>query len=225
MNLRNFYRSSVLAIAVGGSLLTLGVGLRTSLQPRPTVAKISLPQTVPLRGWQPTQSSSLLPEGSALLKPISSRVYQYRNAQKWELEIQAYYLDANKADIQDFLQNYTTLPARPQISYQLNIGMIALIPAQHRLYLSACINPNGPSTVTADQYLRAKLISDKNLSWFKDWLWGRAPLLDQRCLWSHLSVPLRSPSDRQEAQVVLQEAWRNWYAWTQTQFFKQQATL
>lgn len=220
MSLRNYYRSSILAIALGGSLLTLGFGLQTALQPRPTVAEITLPETVPLTGWQLIQSSPLLPEGSALLKPISSRVYQYRNVQGGELEVQAYYLDANKADIEDFLKNYTTLPSRPQISYQLNIGAIALIPAQHRMYLSACINPQGPSTVTADQYLRAKLLSGKTFSWFKDWLWGRANLLDQRCLWSHLSVPLRSPSANQEAQLVLQEAWRNWFEWTQAKFFK-----
>lgn len=220
MSLWDHYRSSILAIAFAGTLLALGAGLKTSLQPRPTVAEMPLPATVPLKGWQLTHSSPLTPEGSALLKPISSRVYRYRNAQGWELEAQAYYLDANKADIQDFLQNYTQLSASPQISHQLNMGAIALIPTQNRVYLSACIHPQGSSTVTADHYLRTKLLSGKSVDWFKDWLWGQASLLDQRCLWSHLSVPLRSPSASQEAQIVLQQAWRNWFEWTQSQFFQ-----
>ncbi|MEB3310443.1 MAG: cyanoexosortase A system-associated protein [Snowella sp.] len=221
MSLWDHYRSSVLAIACGGTLLALGWGLKTSLQPRPTVAEMALPKTVPLAGWQQTQSYPLMAEGSALLKPISSRAYQYRHPQGWDLEIQAYYLDASQADIHDFLQTYTTLSSTPQISHQPHIGAIAVLPTPNRVYLSACINPQGPSTVTADQYLRVKLISGKTLSWFKDWLWGRAPLLDQRCLWSHLSIPLRSPSDTKNAQKILEKAWHRWFEWTQTEAFKE----
>ena len=220
MNYQRYYRPSLLAIALGGSLLALVWGIKTPLLSRPTVATFDFPEKVPLSGWKQWASKPLDFPSSNDLTPIASKTYQYRSLDGSTLDIQMRYLKTAKADIPSLWREYSRLPPTPQIFNQPGIGAIAWTTYQNRLYLSACINPEGPSTVTADQYLRTKLVTGKNLDWFGAWLWGRADLLDQRCLWSHLSLALgsqrtvtRSPLENQEPHQVLQTVGKSWFEW------------
>jgi hypothetical protein len=123
------------------------------------------------------------------------------------------YLNTAKADIPTLLREYTKDPPVTQITHQEGVGAIALITHPDRMYLSACINPQGPSTVTTDQYLRTKLVTGKNLNWFLAWLGGKENLLDQRCLWSHLSLSRGSLLENQNSPKILQDAWKSWFEW------------
>jgi cyanosortase A-associated protein len=211
MNHWNFYRPSVLAIALGGTMLALFWGIRTPLLSRPTVAPFTFPEKVPLSGWKQVTSNALDFPNSHELTAIASRSYQYRSPDGLTLNIQMRYLNTGKADIPNLLHEYTEDPPIAQITHQEGVGAIALGHHQDSLYLSACINPQGPSTVTADQFLRTKLVTGKNGDWFLAWLWGQSNLLDQRCLWSHLSLPVQSRN--QNSQKILQDAWQSWFKW------------
>ncbi len=220
----DLYRPSFLAIALGGTILAFGWGIKTPLLPRPTVAAFTFPEKIPLSRWKQISSTPLVPPNSTKIIPIASKAYQYRSSRGLILNIQMRYLNASKADIPNLLNEYTTIPSSPKISHQPGIGAIALITHKDRLYLSACINPEGPTTATADQYLRTKLTTGKNLDWFLAWLGGRANLLDQRCLWSHLSVSPRSPIETLETQKTLQAAWKDWFEWWKINFPSQDQT-
>jgi cyanosortase A-associated protein len=48
---------------------------------------------------------------------------------------------------------------------------------------------------------------------------GQEGLKDRRCLWAHLSVPLKNSSP-EAAYQVLEKAWFSWYQWWQPRFPK-----
>jgi cyanosortase A-associated protein len=50
-------------------------------------------------------------------------------------------------------------------------------------------------------------------------LLGQEALLDKRCLWVYLSIPLRNSSP-EEAYKTLEQAWFSWYQWWQPRFPK-----
>lgn len=211
MNHWKFYRPSVLAIALGGTMVALFWGIKTPLLSRPTVAPFTFPETVPLSGWKQVRSNALNFPNSHELTAIASRSYQYISPDGLTLNIQMRYLNTSKADIPTLLSEYTEGPPISQITHQEGVGAIALGNDQERSYLSACINPQGPSTVTADQFLRTKLVTGKDYNWFFGWLRGKSNLLDQRCLWSHLTLSRRG--ENQNSPKVLQEASQTWFNW------------
>ena len=195
----NFYRPSLLAIALGGTIVALFWGIKTPLLSRPTVAPFTFPEKVPLSGWKQVRSHALKFPSSNELTPIASRSYQYLSPDGLTLNIQMRYLNTAKADIPNLLRKYIGDTSISQITHQ------------DRSYLSSCINPQGPSTVTSDQFLQTKLVTGKNLNGFLGWLWGKSNLLDQRCLWSHLTLSV--PSGNQNSQKTLQNAGQSWFKW------------
>ena len=207
----NFYRPSLLAIALGGTMVALFWGIKTPLLSRPTVAPFTFPEKVPLSGWKQVRSHALEFPSSNELTPIASRSYQYLSPDGLTLNIQMRYLNTAKADIPNLLRKYIGDTSISQITHQEGMGAIALGNHQNRSYLSACINPQGPSTVTSDQFLQTKLVTGKNLNGFLGWLWGKSNLLDQRCLWSHLTLSV--PSGNQNSQKTLQNAGQSWFKW------------
>ena len=106
MKHRNFYRPSVLAIALGGTMVALFWGIKTPLLSRPTVAPFTFPEKVPLSGWKQVRSHALEFPSSNDLTPIASRSYQYLSPDGLTLNIQMRYLNTAKADIPNFLREY-----------------------------------------------------------------------------------------------------------------------
>ena len=211
MNHWNFYRPSLLAIALGGTIVALFWGIKTPLLFRPTVMPFTFPEQIPLSGWKQVRSHALNFPSSNELIPIASRSYQYLSPDGLTLTIQMRYLNTAKADIPKLLREYIEDSSITQITHQEGVGAIALGNHQDRSYLSACINPQGPSTVTSDQFLQTKLVAGKTLNGFLGWLWGKSNLLDQRCLWSHLT--LSRQGENQNSPKILQKAWQTWFNW------------
>ena len=55
----NFYRPSLLVIALGGTIVALFWGIKTPLLSRPTVAPFTFPKQVPLSGWKQVRSHEI----------------------------------------------------------------------------------------------------------------------------------------------------------------------
>jgi cyanosortase A-associated protein len=219
MNVWDKGRLPCLFVVLAGSLAALGWGINTPLQPRPTVAAFSFPAIVPLTGWQQLGSSPLPIPTYEKLIPIASKVYQYRQDGR-VLEIEMRYLTATKGDIPQFLHWYKSIEQTPaaKIERQPGIGYHLFFVHQNKAYLSSCIHPQGESTVDGKQYLKTKLLSSGNPRQLWGWLVGQKTLFDQRCLWSHLSLPLTEPSQPEKTHQILKEVWLPWADWWQKNF-------
>ncbi|MDJ0689938.1 MAG: cyanoexosortase A system-associated protein [Xenococcaceae cyanobacterium MO_188.B32] len=96
------------------------------------------------------------------------------------------------------------------IIYYLYFGSYGILIHQDQLHLSSCITPQGSSIVSKtnfyQNYPAFQLLSDRLVFW----LLGEKPIVENVCLWSHLSIPI-SDSSPEKAYLTLENVWFSWY--------------
>ena len=209
-------RISLLGVTLGGVLLVLGkVTLYPALSSR-IVTPFVFPTAVPLTKWQPLQSHPLVDQTAKHPTYLSGRRYQYIQ-DNIQLDIEMRYLVDTDGDVKAFLNTYTSIRSFPMLRQQEGVGFYSLFTYQRKAYLSSCINPYGGSTVTDNQFKQNRNTYDVRLSRLLSWLLGQEKLKDERCLWTHLSVPLRYSSPEPSYQL-LESTWFSWYQWWRPRF-------
>lgn len=210
-------RMLLLVLTFGGAIFVLGKAIVT---PKATKAQFSsrLPATVPLAAWQAVSSTTLPPMPEA----IAGQQYEYRRQQQ-SLTVQMRYMPED-GDVNRFLFAYTPIRQdnkRLVLKYQPTTGFYGVLPYQERAYLSACISPRGESTVTAQQFVQHLRVHTLTANRIWPWLSGKQSLLDRRCLWTLMSIPLAAKADPialDKAYKTLEEVWISWYRWWQPNF-------
>ncbi|MEB3123053.1 MAG: hypothetical protein VKL41_17755, partial [Snowella sp.] len=77
--------------------------------------------------------------------------------------------------------------------------------------LTACVNPQGKTTVTSPQFIRSLYISTSSSHIpLLNWLMGKALLNDQRCLLLEASIDSRSPDRDAQLMTVWTELVSYW---------------
>lgn len=210
-------RMVLFVLTFGSALFVLGKAIVTPKAATPQPSS-RLPTNVPLAGWQPISSKALQPIPEA----IAGQQYEYRRPQQ-SLTVQVRYM-LEDGDVSRFLFSYTPIRQdnkRLVLKYQPTIGFYGTMPYQERAYLSACITPRGESTVTAQQFVQNLRAHNLVPSRIWPWLSGQQSLLDRRCLWTLLSVPLPAKVDAialDNAHQTLEDVWVSWYRWWQPNF-------
>lgn len=213
----------VLAIAFGGSLIVLGksvvdpsIGRHSTFTfPEETLA-ISDGKKIAV-----TQLIDLGPVVSLANYTVGKRYqYTYNNL---PLDIEMRYMAGTNGDVPASIQNYTLigLPSSDltrNIHYLENIGFYTFFLARDRAYLSTCLNPQGESTVTHEQFARNLNASALQPGRIIPWLLGQLDLRDRRCLWVHMSVPLDNNTSPEVARKQLESFWISWYGWWKDRF-------
>lgn len=215
-------RISLLAVIFGSALFVLG---KTTLAPvagNSIVTSFVFPTGVPLSQWQLSLSRPL---ADPITKGPKSPGRHYRYIQKnISLDIDMRYIVDTHGNVKSFIEKYYSLPLSSGqlalvLRHQEGIGFHNLFADQQRAYLSTCINASGGSTVSASQFRRNRFIYDIRLSRLFPWLLGQGTIRDRRCLWAHLSVPLKN-SAPEDAYRILETAWFSWYQWWSPRFPK-----
>jgi cyanosortase A-associated protein len=212
-------RLSLLALTVGSFVAVLG---KVIAFPSQTIVEKppSYPETVPLQGWQWVNSTPLKPEKDL----PTGQQYEYRRDETLlKVETRSMLGDGN---ISRFLFVHTPIRAANvllQERYQRGIGFYGVLAHEGRAYLTACVNPRGKSTVKEQQFMQNRYTHDLNPRRILFWALGQEPLLDQRCLWTLMSVPLpeeakTTPTMTETAYKQLESAWFVWNPWWQSHF-------
>lgn len=207
-------RISLLAVIFGSVFFVL---VRTILAPsagNSTVTPFVFPTALPLPEWQPLESRPLAAPIAKSPHLLSGRHYRY--IQKGlPLDIEMRYIVNTGGDVRGFIHTYSSMPLSSSqllLRQQSGIGFYSLFTYQQRAYLDTCINPRGGSTVTEFQFTLNQYIYDLRLSRLLTWLLGRETARDWRCLWAHLSIPLKHFSQT-DAYQTLETVWVEWYKW------------
>ncbi|NJM68569.1 MAG: cyanoexosortase A system-associated protein [Acaryochloris sp. RU_4_1] len=168
------------------------------------------PTGIPLPGWQPS--------GSEELNEPSGHIYRY-GKDGHQLDLQMYYvIDANTN--QKYFRQYdptSTDVSTTIIQRENQQGFYRLSTEKNRAYLRACIDPQGRSTITYDQFIRNRYVNDLQFRRILPWILGQVTLRDHRCLWTHLSVPIQGTSP-DPAYEILEVAWVPWQRWWKSHF-------
>lgn len=174
---------------------------------------------VPLSDWQFVDS-----------KPISNseakfgQKYRYRK-EALSLTAEQYYM-VSDGNVSRYLFVYSpvhTANADMVIKFHPDVGHYGLVSYKGNAYLSACVNPRGHSTVTEQQFTQNRYTHDLKLSRIFPWMLGQASLLDYRCLWTLLTIPLKPDAGAnsltsEAAYKNLELAWFPWHQWWQSNF-------
>lgn len=222
------FRWQTVRIALLATLLvaSLGALARAAFGPNPNEIKAAgenydFPATVPLAAWQQVSTQSLAATNEEIPNP--GQRYQYRqNGQQLAVEVRyERYTDSN---ISRLINIYTSLQPgllSLQGKRQEGIGYYALFTDEERAYLSACLNPIGETTITEQQFVQNRYRHGLSARGVLLWAIGQQDLLDGRCFWTLMSLPVAADADSvalTEAYQTLELAWSDWYRWWQSQW-------
>lgn len=215
-------RIALMAIALAG---TLGALARAAFGPNPheiksAAANYDFPRAVPLAPWQQVEAQPLAATNKEIPNP--GQRYQYRQNGR-QLAAEVRYERYTEGNISRLINIYT--PIQPgllsvQGKHQEGIGSYALFQYEDRAYLSACLNPIGESTVTEQQFVQNRYRHGWSATGVLLWVVGQQDLLDGRCFWTLMSVPVAADGDSvalEGAYQTLELAWFDWYRWWRSQ--------
>ncbi|WP_218080800.1 cyanoexosortase A system-associated protein [Anthocerotibacter panamensis] len=169
---------------------------------------LALPHILNIPGWQQIDREPLakLPQP---LKMTSGQRYRLRQDQK-TLEIEARFIVDANGDIPTYVRyTVTNSPAKWLVREQAGRGSYVLFSYEGQAYLSTCINPRGETTITQQQFMQNRYRYDLTPTRLGSWLLGREEVLDRRCLWTQLILPLDTPVPDATYQH-LEAIWSSW---------------
>ncbi|WP_066381183.1 cyanoexosortase A system-associated protein [Anabaena sp. CA = ATCC 33047] len=186
---------------------------------QPQNRAFTFPEAVPLPQWRFKSSHTTEPPVEKYQQLLSQRSYQYTN-NGLTLSIEMRYLqNLYHGDIDALITKYTAIKPSSILRYHKRLGYYGVGVDKQQAYLSACINPQGGSTFTHAQYRHNLYFNGISFDRLLPVLQGHEALIDKRCLWSHLSIPLHNSSP-ENTYEILEQAWFAWYNWWQPRFPK-----
>ncbi|MGV0023917.1 cyanoexosortase A system-associated protein [Phormidesmis priestleyi] len=204
------FRTGLLISLLGGVFFVLGQSIFNPNQPKTSATPFVFPDAIALPGWKLSSRRSLN-DHSIHRNFIAGKFYQYsKNQSVVDVEIR-YFVDTD-GDVEHYLQSYqkSFFSDRSSIRHHPETGFYQVFSDQNKAYLSACINPQGGSTVTGIQFRNNRNAYDLSVDRIAPWLLGRSNLRDFRCLWTHLSTPLKDSPEK--TYSTLESAWIAWYS-------------
>jgi cyanosortase A-associated protein len=211
------FRTRILAVTFISAALIAGKVIFIPTPYKPKATAFNFPQSVPLSQWQ-LSKTELLPKPKYLIPELVTQWrYQYtQKSQNLPLDIQMYYV-SGLTDASEKMQYINKILSPPKLYKREGIGYYGLGVNEKRAFLVACINPRGNTTITAMQSLKNGFSYDVRPNRLMVALLGQAPLLDKRCLFTYMSVPLENTSEG-IAYQVLENAFFEWHKWWYTNY-------
>lgn len=187
----------------------------------PKVTAYPFPQVIPLADWTFIETSPLTrnqtPNPTDISGQfISGQQYYYQKANK-QLKIDMQYLANTNGDLKTLIKHQTG-NLETVLRTQSSVGSFSLFTQGSQGQLDACINPRGQSTVTSDQFKRNRTLYDWRSERFLEWVIGSAPLHDNRCLWTRLTLSAAESENAEGLAQDLETVWLDWHPWWQKHF-------
>jgi cyanosortase A-associated protein len=223
----NRYKLIINSATFGLIILTLGtIAINPNLG-RKSPQKAEFESEIDLSGWELTNSDSFAlpkrkdesPEGIIKHRQLygffaGGHEYDYQK-NDYELNIKTLYVLGSIGGIHQFIldENNQPLPRQKgfiELREKEGIGYYGLFKTEEKAHLIACINSTGKTTVTSKQFFLNRKEHNLQLTRMFSWLMGQESLVDRRCLWNHLSLPLNDQTP-ESLYPILEEAWFSWY--------------
>ena len=213
------WRMPLLVVTNAFVILVLGKIILSPSSVKQTSTTAEFPPVVPLPKWQLIETKPL----PRIYFGVLGKQYRYIQNQL-PLDIELRYIIETDGNIQQLIDKHTSIQfsaIQPTLSIrqQPGVGFYGVYVYQQRAYLDACINPRGSSTFTAEQFSNNRKLYELQFNRLLGYLLADTPLRERRCLWSHLSIPLKDASP-ETAYNNLETSWFSWYKWWNSRFPK-----
>ncbi len=212
------------AIGVLGNTIVSKTPTKSTLR-EPTT--FNFPQTVPLSEWQLLESKSLARHKFENGTIATGGYYRYQRSQqstdRTAIAIDIRYLTdgvANRPTVDAMLPIFTKVPAAAlqpnSLKERAKLGYYSLFIHKETAYFSTCINPQGITTVTGDQFhsnSNPSPLTGIPVDRLLPWLLGQQTLRDSRCLWTVLSTPIdrAAPDATMKTLETIGVTWIRWW--------------
>ena len=223
----NFARQSLLLLLCGGAIGVLGNAVinnptKSSLR---EPAAVNFPPSIQLSSQtlvgKPLAAHSF--ENGMVARGMS---YQYPHTPQ-PIDIQIRYITdgvANRPTMDAMLPVFTKVPTtalQPSTMKELpGLGFYSLFVDKKTAYFGNCINPQGMTTVTGDQFHANSTpnpLTGIPIERLLPWIMGKQTLRDSRCLWTVLSTPIDRATP--DATIkTLETVGVTWIRWWQLHF-------
>jgi cyanosortase A-associated protein len=168
------------------------------------------PHAVPLSGWEHYATGSVNTE---LVRPPAHITGQFLAGKRYvygqkdlRLDIEMRYLKETDGDLKSFIHSqFQTISS--SLRYHPQLGSYVVYHRYDRAFLTACLNSQGGSTVTSDQFRLNRILYDSRPVRILTWLKGTTNLQDRRCLWAHLSIPFSPTRSPKVTYLSLESVW------------------
>ncbi|MEM7555158.1 MAG: cyanoexosortase A system-associated protein [Cyanobacteria bacterium P01_A01_bin.84] len=206
-------RIFLLALTCGAVFLTLGNVVVRSPNYKQTIKPVSFPERVSLPHWKQLDTTKEL-QSSISTEVISQKKYQYVQKDR-TLDIEMRYL--KEINVRSLIKRYQNIETPAKIRQKPGIGYYGVGFDKGRAYLSACITPQGNGTYTYEQFKenQDKYFLNLDPQHLLSWILGEKRFKEERCLWTHLSIPAQKYS-LETAYQTLEKAWFPWYRYWQS---------
>lgn len=210
----NKFRLGVFIVLLAAVLSQAGYALfKPASDKEKDVATLDYPQEAPLPGWQQVKTLPLEPQAK---NQLYGQEYQYKKDGQ-NLTFQArYYPQVGFNTSYGLIVHKIVPPASivPEIKQDPKRGYYAFFEAENKVYLTACLNARGDSTVSQAQSVRNRYANGWTVPSVLGWLALGTDFADSRCLWTVAFVPNGSETLTPEAQkTLLETAWLDWRDW------------
>lgn len=203
-----------------GVMATLG---RLLVQPQQSqMAPVRpLPERLQLSGWQSTQAKPLSFNNLSRHYDVVLDAQEYPFHQRTKiLTVQLRYVFNTDASVGTFQQKW--LIGRSPSDYPSGqtsdrthistgqfpeLGHYILSSVSKETILDTCINPQGKSTVTREQFLDNRLQYDLSPTHLLRWAIGQNSLLDKRCIWMRLKLRSTANSLHSNLSEQVHQLW------------------
>ena len=204
----NKIRVSLLTFTCGAVFLTLGSVIVRSPNYEQAIKNFPFPQRVSLPEWEQVSGVKQLGEVEADSEIINQKAYKYK-VNNLALDIEMRY--STQINVRSLVHKYQQPDKPAQIRQRSDIGYYGMGFHKGRVYLSACITPQGDSTYTYEQFRASeKYVSNLDIKHIINWILGRERLREEKCLWNHLSMSVDKDSPKKTYQL-LENVWFEWY--------------
>ena len=216
----NKFRGAIVFATAIVSVVVLSKSLAYPTIRSTSISKFVFPKSIPLSQSQLVFSGAVNPylvQTPAYIAGdfIAGKHYRYLYDEKY-LDIEIRYLNNTNGDLKSFITSQTG-ELLPMLKENSN-GFYSIYNDENKVYLSACINSRGGSTVTNDQFNRNRLTYDLRFTRLIKWLLGKKDLKDRRCIWTHISIALDNNTHIEKTYKDLEEIWTDWHTWWQVNF-------
>jgi cyanosortase A-associated protein len=228
-SIANVARQSLLSILCLGAIgvlvnATISAPKKSTLQ---MPSAFEFPLNLPLADAKMLASKQVAPHTFKNKMVANGMSYRYQQDSK-PIDIEIRYIPdgvANRPSMDAMLPVFSQIPAtvlQPSTMKEISgLGFYSLFVEKKTAYFGTCINPQGMTTVTGDQFhnnsnpnpLSKGIPVDRLLPW----ILGRQTLRDSRCLWTVLSTPIDAATP-DATMKILETVGVRWIRWWQAHF-------
>jgi cyanosortase A-associated protein len=217
MNKWQKIRLGLLIFTFVNVILVLGKAIIDPADSKSALKNYNLPSEIPLEKWQFIKSENLEKKTTnhvfygEINVPGKKYIYVKNNE---ELEIYTRYLKQANGDVSELITADKSIDVQKKASNLIlkqkpGIGSYALFTYQQKAHLSACINPVGITTFNKEDFRAKTKQNTITINRFLPWILGSKSLVDWRCFWSHLSIPLNN----EQPDIAYQKLENVWFLW------------